>query len=293
MLGLGGMFHCLDAKTGRVLWKHDFQKEYWGVEKSKLGEDAWFPACGATASALVDGDQVIIPVGGKKAGAFVGFDHKTGKLLWKALDDRSSYASPLFADLAGTRQLVGFTGTRMVGLDAASHTLLWDYPFTALHEQTIVTPVIWKNYVIVCGEAKPTHALEITREGGKVTQIVAWQNADLSAYLVTPIVISDHLIGYDQRGKRLVSVDLATGKTVWASPRFGRIFASLVVVGKHLLVLSDSGELYALAADPKQYTPLGNWKVADPGAIWSQLAVVGNRIYIKDKEHLACYEFPG
>jgi outer membrane protein assembly factor BamB len=293
MLGLGGMFHCLDVKSGRILWKHDLAKEYWGVAKDALGEDAWRPACGATASALVDGDRVILPVGGQKAGAISAFDRKTGKLLWKALDDRSSYASPLLADLAGTRQIVGFTGKRMVGLHAENQKLLWEFPFTAMYEQTIITPVIWKNRVIICGEAKPTTALELTQEGGKITQKTAWQNADLSAYLVTPVVIGDHLLGYDQRGKRLVCLDLASGKTAWTSPRIGRVFASLVVIGKQVLFLSDSGELHVLAADPKDYTPLGHWKVAESGAIWSQLAVVGNRVYIKDKEELACYEFAG
>lgn len=56
MLGLGGMFTCLDAKTGKLLWSHDFQKEAWGVEKDMDGVDKWFPPCGNTASAIVEGD---------------------------------------------------------------------------------------------------------------------------------------------------------------------------------------------------------------------------------------------
>ncbi len=293
MLGLGGMFHCIEAKTGRILWKHDFAKEYWGVEKDSTGDEAWRPVCGASASALVDGDQVIIPVGGKKAGAFTAFDRITGRLLWRALDDRSSYASPMPANLAGTRQIVGFTGRRMVGLDHASHALLWEFPFTAMFEQTIITPVLWKDRVIICGEVKPATALDITREGGKLTQKEAWKNADLSAYLVTPVIVKDHVIGFDQRARRLVCIDLASGKTAWTSPRIGRLFVSLVVAVEQVLALSDFGELTLLAADTKEYKLLGSWKVAEPGTIWSQLAVAGNRLYIKDKEHLTCYELAG
>ena len=84
MLGLGGMFHCLDVKTGHILWKHNLAMEYWGVAKDLLGEDAWRPPCGASASALVDGDQVILPVGGNRAGAMTAFDRTSGKLLWRA-----------------------------------------------------------------------------------------------------------------------------------------------------------------------------------------------------------------
>src|SRR6185503_10558581 len=54
MLGLGGMFTCLETETGRLLWKHDFGKEYWGVEKDAEGVDTYFPPCGATASAIVE-----------------------------------------------------------------------------------------------------------------------------------------------------------------------------------------------------------------------------------------------
>jgi outer membrane protein assembly factor BamB len=290
MLGLGGMFHCLDTQTGQVLWKHDFAQEYWGVEKTSDGDDAWFPVCGASASALVVGEQVIVPVGGKKAGAFTAFHRKTGAILWKALNDRSSYASPLVADLAGTRQVVGFTGLRMVGLDFNSQKLLWEFPFTALFEQTIISPVLWRDRVIICGEAKPTVALELAKEGDKIGQKVAWRSADLSAYMATPVVVKNHLIGFDQRSKQLVCLELETGKTIWRSPRIGRIYVSLVVAGDRILALNDSGDLHLLEANPKTYTPLGQWKVSEAGGTWSYLGVAGSRLYIKDKEHLLCYD---
>lgn len=290
MLGLGGMFHCLETKSGKILWKHDFAKEYWGVEKDVIGEDAWRPACGASASALVDGDMVILPVGGKKAGALTAFDRKSGKLLWKALDDRSSYASPLIATIAGQRQLIGFTGKRMVGVYPENQELLWEFPFTALYQQTIISPVLWKDHVIISGEAKPTTALAISNDGGKVTQKTAWINADLSAYLTTPIVLKDHLIGFDQRSRRLTCIDLASGKTVWTSPRIGKMFVSLAATNDQIIVLSDSGELSVIEANVKEYKPVGSWKVAEPNTIWSNLAIAGKRIYIKDKEHLVCYE---
>jgi outer membrane protein assembly factor BamB len=290
MLGLGGMFHCLDVKTGRVLWKHDLAKEYWGVEKDDDGSDKWFPVCGASASALVDGKTVILPVGGRKAGTFVAFDRETGKIAWKTLADRSSYASPMISDIAGIRQLVGFTGVRMVGIATDDHRLLWEHPFTAQFEQTIIAPVLWKNRVIVCGEAKPTEALEIASDGVKLAKQVAWRNADLSAYLTTPVVHGDSLFGFDQRGKRLVCIDLASGKTTWSSPRIGRLFVALQVDGDRILAVSDSGELIVAGTGGTAYVEQGRWKVAEPNTIWSMPAVVGSRIYIRDKDRLTCYD---
>jgi outer membrane protein assembly factor BamB len=283
MLGLGGMFHCFEARSGRLLWSHDLAQEYWGVEKAEIG-DLWFPVCGVATSALAVGDEVIVSVGGKKAGSLAGFDRKTGKLLWKALDDRSSYASPLLGEVGGVSQLVAFTGKRMVGLHPKTHTLLWEYPVTCLYEQTIVTPLIWKDRVLIAHEAKPIVALE--PRSGKV----AWQSAELSPYLSTPVVVKDHVVGMDARSRRIVCVECASGKVLWSSPnRMGRNFASLVVAGETLLVLSDLGELYVLAADPTVFKLLRTYKVAEPGTIWSQLAVVDNRLYIRDQSGLSCY----
>jgi outer membrane protein assembly factor BamB len=289
MLGLGGMLHCLEAATGKVLWKHDLDKEYWGVEKDNAFGEAWRPPCGTAASPLVMGNQVIVAVGGKKAGAFTGFDRETGKLLWKALDDRSSYASPILVDLAGQKQIVGFTGKRMVGLSAADRKLLWEVPFTAMYEQTIITPVVWKDRVIIGGEAKPTFAVQLSSSGGTLKSEEVWKNAELSAYLVTPVVVKDHLYGFDQRSRRITCVELASGKTAWTSPRIGRMFVSLLAHGDQVLALTDQGELHVISSDPSAFKSLHTWKVAESGTIWSQLAVVGDRLFIKDKEHLSCY----
>jgi outer membrane protein assembly factor BamB len=289
MLGLGGMFHCLDVKTGRVLWKHDFAQEYWGIEKDPMGLDTWFPICGATASPLRVGDLIVVPVGGKKAGTMAAFDPTTGNVVWKALDERSSYASPVLASLAGARQLVGFTGLRMVGLGLADRAVLWDYPFEAGYQQTIISPVIWKELVIVGGEGKPTVALRISRDGSRVVQSEQWRSPHLRAYTATPIVVNDYLVGLDSASRRLVCLDLASGQRTWNSPRFGE-FGSLLLAGDQILAMNSEGELAVLKADPKSCTVVGRWQVSDAGGTWAHPAITGSRIYVKDREHLLCFE---
>jgi outer membrane protein assembly factor BamB len=289
MIGLGGMLHCFDAAKGDVLWKHDCMKEFWGVEKDKDGDDAWFPSCGSAAAPLVDGNQIIVPVGGKKAGAFTAFDRNSGAIVWKALGERSSYASPVFATIAGSRQLVSFSGLRMVGLDAATHKLLWEYPFPARFEQTVVSPIVWKDHVVIAGEDKPTIALRLEKSDGQWKQSVAWESKDLRGYLSTPVVVKDHLIGHDHRLRKLVCVELASGKTKWAAGKFGK-YLSLVVAGDHLLVLDDSGQLLVLEADVEKYRVVRDWQTSEPGQTWSHLAVAGKRLYVKDREHLICFE---
>lgn len=290
-LGVRGMFHCLDAATGRVLWKHDLAAEYWGVVKDAEGDDAWAPCCGSAASPLVDGERVILPVGGPKAGAITAFDRRTGQVVWKALGDRGSYASPVVAALAGVRQVIGYTGRRMVGLKADDGTLLWEHPYRVRFEQTILTPVLWRGLVIFGGDQdkrKDTQALRVERKDGPFAVTVAWRNDDLRCYVTTPVVVGDHLIGLNRR-QQLVCVALATGKTAWVQAGFGR-YVSLVVAGGQLLVLDEDGSLHVLAADARRFARLAKWRLSEAGDVWAHLAVANGRLFVKDKYDLECFD---
>jgi outer membrane protein assembly factor BamB len=290
MLGLGGMLHCIEIATGKVLWKHDCRKEYWGVVKNeKLGDDAWFPVCGCATGPLVDGNTVVVAVGGKKAGAFTAFDRDTGRIVWKALEDRSSYASPVVASPGGVKQLVGFTGTRMVGLRHADRELIWEVPVKAHLEQTIISPIVWKDLVVIGGDGRPTTAWRLVRSGDGVRKEEAWKSEDLKTSLTTPVAVGDHLYGHDIRTGRLVCVKLEDGETAWTSPRIPGKYHSLVAAGGVLLVLNSEGELFVCKATSTEYEQLAKWKVSDTGS-WAHPAVVGNRLYVKDKDTLYCYE---
>ena len=287
--GLAGMLTCVEIASGKILWRHNCLKEYWGVAVTDDGDDAWFPPCGASASPLVDGDTVIVPIGGKKAGAVTGFDRSTGKLLWRALPDPSSYASPLIASPGGVKQIVAFTGTRMVGLRSADRELLWHEPFAARYQQTIISPVVWKDRVVIGGEGKPTLCVKLTRDGDKLKKELAWKNPDLKMYLTTPVVVHDHLIGFDHRTHRLACIAMSTGETVWTSPGFGTRHLSIVAVGNTLLLLTLDGNLIAARVSEKDYEQLAKWKVSEKGT-WAHLSVAGNRLLVKGPEELMCYE---
>lgn len=288
-LGIAGMFHCLDAKNGKSLWKHDFQNEYWGVDRDDDGYDTWATYCGASCSPLVVDGYVVVSVGGKKAGAFAAFDRRTGEIAWKALEDRASYASPIVAEPAGVRQVIGFTGLRMVGLNPQNGKLFWEHPVKVAYEQTIVTPVVWKDHVIVCAESTPTVALKIDKKDGKPVMSEAWRNKDLKSYMATPTIAGDALYGLDESG-RLVCINLADGKTRWSDGRFGQ-YVCILAAGKQLLVLGAGGELTVVAADPKEYKQLARLRLSKAGETWANPALLGSKLYIKDKQHLLCFDF--
>jgi hypothetical protein len=108
-------------------------------------------------------------------------------------------------------------------------------------------------------------------------------------YLTTPVVLNDHLIGYDHRGSRLVCLSLETGETAWTSPGFGVKHLSFVAAGNTLLILTLDGHLIVAKVSEKEYEQQVRWKVSEKGT-WAHLAVAGNRLLVKGPEELLCYE---
>jgi len=100
--GAAGYLRAVDAGTGKRLWSSDTRVRF-SVRKGFFG---------AACSPLVDGDRVVVEVGGRtdQGGVCaVCFEAATGKVLWTAGDDEASYASPVVATIGGERQAVFFT----------------------------------------------------------------------------------------------------------------------------------------------------------------------------------------
>src|SRR5207249_925926 len=106
-LGALGHLHCLDARTGAVVWSRDTVKDFMGR----------IPTWGHACSPLVDGKRLIVQVGGQPGACLVALDLATGKEVWRSLADRPGYSSPVLVDTSRWRLLAYFTPEHIVGLD--------------------------------------------------------------------------------------------------------------------------------------------------------------------------------
>ncbi|MCX7886502.1 MAG: PQQ-binding-like beta-propeller repeat protein, partial [Verrucomicrobiae bacterium] len=105
-----GWVHCLDEKTGSLIWRKDVVAQFKGI--IPRWEMAW--------SAVVDGDKLIVVPGGDGA-AVAALDKNTGATVWKGGgSDKPGYATPVVATLHGVKQYVVFTAFHLIGVDAAS-----------------------------------------------------------------------------------------------------------------------------------------------------------------------------
>lgn len=169
---------CLDEKTGKELWKHEYDVAYaisypagprctpvvaegkvWTLGAmgdlfcfdASTGKVIWsknfvkdfeatVPLWGFAAHPLLDGDKLITLVGGKDAVA-VAFDKNTGKVLWKSLTAKEpGYCPPMIYTLGGKRTLVIWHPEAVNGLDPETGKVLWQEPWPLQSGLAIPTP---------------------------------------------------------------------------------------------------------------------------------------------------------
>src|SRR5262245_6388138 len=139
------------------------------------------PKFGVSASPLIDGDNVIVLVGGKDA-SFVAFNRKSGEVAWKALDDPASYASPIITEPGGKRQLVALTSDAVVSLDPANGDLFWRHPFRDAINESSTTPVRVGDLIVASSVTLGSVGLKLESKDGKPVVTEAWKNPALCCY---------------------------------------------------------------------------------------------------------------
>ncbi len=131
-LGAMGELRCLDEASGQVLWRVNI------LEDNDARNLDW----GMAASPLIVDETVIVLPGGPNGQSVVAYDRRTGKRAWSALDDKAGYSSPMLVTLAGVRQLLVFSASRLMGLTPEAGDVLWEYPWTTMSDVNVSQPLV-------------------------------------------------------------------------------------------------------------------------------------------------------
>jgi outer membrane protein assembly factor BamB len=253
---------------------------------------------GVSASPLVDGPNVIATVGGKGA-SIVALARHGAQVVWKALDDPTSYASPIITEHGGKRQLVALTAEAVVSLDPATGELYWRYPFRDAINESSTTPLRVNDMIIASSVTLGSVALKLGTKDGKPAVTEAWKNPALCCYFSTPVAVGDKYLYMvtgslfaamrNQPESALNCVEAATGKVLWTKPKVGKFHAALIRTGDNkLLMHSDTGDLTMIDPDQKEYRELCRAKVC--GETWAHPALANGRLYVRDNKELICLQ---
>ena len=110
----------------------------------------------------------------------------------------------------------------------------------------------------------------------------------LKTKLTNPVIFQDH--AYSLSDGYLECTEAKTFERKWKQRgRFGN--GQILLVGDKLLVHSESGTLFLVAANPKEYQQLGKIKTID-GICWNTICLYGDLLLVRSEIEAACYQVP-
>ena len=274
--GVRGTLSCLDAATGKLLWRKDSVDKNW-------------PTFYTSSSPLIADGMCIAQMGGEQA-SVIAFNLSNGDMKWQWTGDGAAYASPALVSIDGIKAVVAETDKRIVAVGLADGKLLWEKPYAGSSRMSLNTdtPLFIDGTLYYSGTGRGTTACQLKKDGAGIADTELWTNADNSVKFSTPVLKGDLFFGVSERDN-LFCINTKNGKTVWSKDIDGRQgFGSIVTAGSVAMALTPKGELIVFGLDATGFKQLASYKVAqnDPKAY---PVVSGNRIYVKDQDSLALW----
>jgi len=284
------------------------------------------PTWGIAAAPLIDGDLVIVEIGGSDNACLVAFDKKSGKEQWRALADGANYSAPIVVQQAGRRVLICRTADRVVGLDPQSGALYWEFPYPS-HQTplSIATPVVDGERLFLCGfydgslmlrlvpgarDRSDGAAKGVPRAASAMRPAVEklWQRRGanerstdaLHSIISTPLLLGDYVYGVDSYGE-LRCLDARTGDRLWESrdavPRSRWATIHFVRNGDHMWMFNERGQLIIARLTPRGFEEISRAQLIRPttgqlpdrgGVCWSHPAFAYRHVFARNDEELVC-----
>jgi outer membrane protein assembly factor BamB len=276
-LGATGELRCLDEATGTLIWRTEILEDA-GAENLQWG---------MAASPLIVDDTVVVLPGGGGGRSVAAYDRRSGKRAWSALDDRQAYSSPMLVTLAGVRQIVVFTGSRLMGITPGTGEVLWEYPWKTQFDINASQPlVVGDNRVFVStGYGVGAAVIELTREDSRFAVREVWRNIRMKNQFTSSVLHDGYIYGLDE--SILACVDAATGDLKWKGGRYG--YGQVVLASGHLIVLTEGGELALVRANPEGHEELARFPALE-GKTWNHPALSGGYLLVRNINEMAAYD---
>lgn len=248
---------CLDEKTGKELWSHQWDCPYTTVEIYAIGprvtptvdgdrvyalgaegdlvclavEDGsviWqkdfkkeyglaIPEWGTAAHPMVDGDQLICVVGGEGT-TCVSFDKRTGKELWRSLSSaQPGYCPPVIYEIAGKRQLLIWHSDALEAINPENGDVYWSIAVKPTFAMSIGQPVIEDNLIYIMSFARVSACIKVAEDGNSAKLHWRGDTARGVAGVFCTAVIDDGHVYACGQNGRYTCIKLEDGEKLWST----------------------------------------------------------------------------
>jgi outer membrane protein assembly factor BamB len=305
-LGAMGDLFCFDVATGRIAWQKNFARDF----------HAEVPLYGYASAPLVDGDRLIVVVGGQGQ-TVMALDRHTGQTLWKAGDATDpGYCAPVIHTFSGKRQLLVWHADALAAFEPESGKPLWSIRHNVTGGVAIAPPAIAGNRLAIASQYEGVLLLEF-RPGEAEPKILwkasagqvperQWKAAGFNTTMSTVLLRDGHLYGVSLYGEACC-LNAENGKRVWTTleptsggteprERWSTLF--MVPHGRRAFLWNDHGDLILARLTSERYEELGRAHLLDPDmpaagsdgrrVTWAHPAYANRSIYVRNHHEIVC-----
>ena len=302
--------YCLDALTGKEIWKHADPCEtgkFKGpratpvLDGSNLyivsrmgvvycldaasGEVKWKTDTlqktgnknirwGISSSAVIDGDLLLLNVGD----AGTALDKTNGKIVWKSVG-KASYATPVLFDHKGKRCAAIFSAPGLQVVEVRNGRKLASYEWKTSYDINGADPIVIGDKIFISSGYKHGNAL-LGFSGNKLKKI--WENDVLKNQFSSSVYLDGHIYGIDGQTKKkgyLRCISAKDGSEAWNMP-IG--FGSLIAADGMLIALDESGTLHFAKATPEKHMEVATFETGLSKLCWTPPALANGIVYCRN-----------
>jgi outer membrane protein assembly factor BamB len=207
-----GKLYGLEADNGKKVCDHDLPKEF----------EAKMPIWGISTTPMIEGEMVLVDVGGKSGHSLMAFDKKNGKIVWHSQTDQPGYSAPIAVTIGGVRQLIFFTGANLVSVAPKDGKLYWSQPWQTQFFVNAATPVFIPEdkIFISSGYEQGAGLFQIQANNGRATAQAVWMNKNMRNHVNSCVLADGHVYGFDEN--ELKCLDWKSGEVKWKTGDYGK-----------------------------------------------------------------------
>ena len=280
---------CVDAVSGDFKWGLDLVRKF-GTE-----EPFWFTG---QCPIIDDGAAVIAPCG--KDILMMGVECETGEILWQTPNTdgwKMSHSSIMPVTLYGKKMYVYAAIGGIIGVSAEEKErgkVIWK---TKEWDCSVVAPSVLylgdSRFFITAGYGAGSMVFKVLPDYS-VEVIARYKPSEgLASEQQTPIVYGRYVYGILPKDAGSVRKQFACYSVddlqnpVWTSGvRFG--LGPYIIADNKIYILDDNAVLTMIRLSPDKFEILGQAAIMDGHDAWGPLAIVGNRLLLRDLTRLCC-----
>jgi outer membrane protein assembly factor BamB len=238
---------------------------------------------GSGSSPVLFGELLIVNASVESSG-LVALDKRTGRQVWRAEGIESSWSTPHLVNLAdGGIELVLSIEGRVLGFDPATGKQLWSC--AGIRGYTCPSAVSRDGIVYITG-GRQSQIMAVRAGGrGEVTDSHKLWEAQAGANVCSPVIHGDYLFWLSDRNQVAYCINRHTGEIQYSQRMRGQPYASPVLVGDKLYVVTRNDGTLVLAAKP-EFELLAHNRLDDRSMFNGSPAVAGNSMLIRSDRYM-------